>query len=34
MNLLKRNPVEFTVENFIGLCDLAELRGTEGGEWQ
>lgn len=21
---------EFTVETFIGLCDLAELRGTEG----
>lgn len=25
---------EFTVEDFTGLCDLAELRGTEGGERQ
>lgn len=25
---------EFTVATFIGLCDLAELRGTDGGEWQ
>lgn len=24
---------EFTVETFIGLCDLAELRSTESGEW-
>lgn len=24
---------EFTVGTFIGLCDLAELRGTEGGKW-
>lgn len=24
---------EFTVATFVGLCDLAELRGTDGGEW-
>lgn len=28
------SPDEFTVADFIGLCDLAELHGIEGGEWQ